>query len=392
MEHCQSAPSPRVMPGISGPSKNTVGENPEADKNLSYPWFDWLRFVLASVVVLEHAGFRFAPFLTGGLAVSVFFALSGWLIGSILLRTEIADLPRFFFNRSTRIWIPYWVAVILLYGIAALREGIGFFWLKYLVLDVTFTHQLFTFFPVAKFEMPLGGSGNQFWSIAVEEQFYLLSPLVMLFVGKGKTLTIWLPISALALLFGTHAGPIALGVVAAILQRDYALIERPWIRPLALIAIVGGSLVLAVSAPSGNWLLLTQSIFSIAVVIFLAVPGKRSTLALFLGGLSYPLYLNHWLGLVLVNGSAKHLGLLALPGLPFIAFLTALALTLPLYWWVDRQVMNVRNEWFSHSLGLRLGLLAYALLIGGVIAGILMHQFGPHGVVPPDFIERNGQT
>jgi peptidoglycan/LPS O-acetylase OafA/YrhL len=40
------------------------------------------------------------------LAVQIFFALSGWLIGGILLRTDVQDLPRFYFNRATRIWIP----------------------------------------------------------------------------------------------------------------------------------------------------------------------------------------------------------------------------------------------------------------------------------------------
>ena len=70
--------------------------NPEEEKINSYPWFDWLRFILASIVVLSHADFQFAPFLTGKLAVSVFFALSGWLIGGILLRTEPYELPRFF--------------------------------------------------------------------------------------------------------------------------------------------------------------------------------------------------------------------------------------------------------------------------------------------------------
>ena len=86
----------------------------------SYPNFDWLRFVLAALVVASHAhlGERL-----GTLAVDVLFALSGWLIGGILLRSARAELPRFFFNRATRIWIPYAFAVLLLYAVAALRDG-----------------------------------------------------------------------------------------------------------------------------------------------------------------------------------------------------------------------------------------------------------------------------
>ena len=83
----------------------------------SFPLFDWLRFVLASVVALGHGGVIEWEY-SGYLAVQVFLALSGWLIGGILLETPREGLPRFFFNRATRIWIPYGIAVLLLYGVA----------------------------------------------------------------------------------------------------------------------------------------------------------------------------------------------------------------------------------------------------------------------------------
>ena len=376
----------QVNQTVTLPEQEVILPNPEAEKVQGCPWFDWLRFVLASVVVLDHAGFKFAPFLTGNLAVSVFFALSGWLIGGILLRTETQELPRFFFNRATRIWIPYFLAIILLYGAAALREGVSFFWLKYLVMDVTFTHQLFALFPVAHFEMPLQGSGNQFWSLAVEEQFYLLSPLVMLFMPKGKTLFVWLLIGMGSLLLSEDSGPIALGVIASIMQRDFAIAQRAWVRLLALILIAGSAL--ALSIPFGHNSRYFESFFSVAVVVLLAVPGGRSKLALFLGGLSFPLYLNHWLGMVLMHSLAKYFGMLDLPGLPFIIYLTAVVFTIPIFWLVDRQVLKRRNDWFSPKLGRGMGVLAYVMVTIGLILGILMYQYGPRGVVPPEFTER----
>jgi len=319
--------------------------NPEMEKIESYPWFDWLRFILSSIVVLGHADFQFAPFLTGKLAVCVFFALSGWLIGGILLRTKTSELPRFFFNRSTRIWIPYVAAIILLYGIAVLREGVDFFWLKYFVMDITFTHQLFTFFPVAEYEMPLDGSGNQFWSIAVEEQFYLFAPLVMLFLPMGKKLISWIVISALLLLAGSWFGVISLGVCAAVMQRDYKIADQLWCRLVALLFMLISGFALSMNMDSLK--VLTQAIFGVAVVVFLAIPGKRSKIALFLGGLSFPLYLNHWLGLAFVHGSAKHLGFSEFIFLPFISYLFAVGITIPLYLMLDRPVSKYRNEWFT---------------------------------------------
>ena len=375
----------QVNPTLTLPEQEVTLPNPEAEKVQGYPWFDGLRFVLASVVVLDHAGFKFTPFLTGNLAVSVFFALSGWLIGGILLRTKIQELPRFFFNRATRIWIPYFLAIILFYGAAALREGVNFFWIKYFVMDITFTHQLFALFPIAQFEMPLHGSGNQFWSLAVEEQFYLLAPLVMLFIPKGKTLLMWLLIGAGTLLLSKHSGPITLGVLAAVLQRDFAITQRPWIRFLAIIMMVGSAF--ALSTPFARDSRYFESFFSMAMVVFLAVPGSRNKLAVFLGGLSFPLYLNHWLGLVLMHSLAKYSGMLELPGLPFITYLTAVVFSIPIYWLVDRQVLKRRDAWFTPKLGKDLGLLAYVTVIIGLILGILMYQYSPHGAVLPEISE-----
>lgn len=357
-----------VMPAIS----------PETGKLDSYPWFDWLRFVLASLVVLSHSGLATPPFMSGGMAVQVFFALSGWLIGGILLRTGRAELPRFFFNRSTRIWIPYLLAIAILYSVAALREGIDFFWFKYLVLDTTFTHQIYTFFPVAHYEMPLNGSGNQFWSLAVEEQFYLCAPLVMLFVLQGKSLLVWAAIALGTMALGWNAAALSLGVCAAILERDYRLAHRAPVR----IGAIAVAIACAVAIDRGLIIEVARPLFSVAVVVALAQAGRRGRVGIVLGGASYPLYLNHWLTGVIFHGTMKHLGLLWLPGYPIVAYLLALPLGVGLYWAVDRRVQRDRNAWYTPRLGRRLAGLAYGLVIGGLLLGGLMNAYGPRGVVP----------
>ena len=141
----------------------------------SFPYFDWLRFVLASAVALFHE--RIIPWeQASNFAVQVFFALSGWLIGGILLRSDRSALPRFYFNRATRIWIPYVVAVAVLYLLAAAREPVTSAFFQFLAFDLTFTHNYFIdIVPSVVATMPLKGTGNHFWSISVEEQFY--SPL-----------------------------------------------------------------------------------------------------------------------------------------------------------------------------------------------------------------------
>lgn len=345
---------------------------------VSYPGFDWLRFVLASVVVLGHADFQFAPFLSGGLAVQVFFALSGWLIGGILLRSDISDLPRFFFNRATRIWLPYALALGLLYGFAMVREGVDYFWFKYLILDATFTHQLYTFFPLAKLELPLEGSGNQFWSISVEEQFYLIAPLIMYFVLNGKLLAVWLSIAVFTMALGSNAAPISLGVCAAILERDYAIADRHYVRLAAL------SLALLSAATMWIWdvAYLTHPIFAVATVVATAVPGRRNSIAIIAGGLSYPMYLNHWIAVFAVHFVQKR-WLYFGHGVYVVAdYLVALGVALCLYWFFDREIQRRRNDWYSPGIGRRLALLAYGLVAVGVIVGAAMHLYGPHAVLP----------
>lgn len=338
--------------------------NPEAEKLNNYPLFDWLRFVLASIVVLGHAGIQFPTAFGGHMAVEVFFALSGWLIGGILLRTDRRELPRFFFNRSTRIWIPYALAIVLLYGVALLHEGASLFWFKYLLFDVTFTHQLFTIFPAALDEMPLDGSGNQFWSISVEEQFYLIAPLLILFVKQGKSLWIWLLIAIVLGAFESHFAAIALGVCAAIVESRTAFSASPVIRWTAV----------AVAASSASVIIWTKlslfgPIFAVAIVIALAKPGRRARLAQTAGGLSYPLYLNHWIGVFAVNFVSKRWLPLDFEIFVLVQYVLNIAVALALYFAVDRQVQLRRGTWYNDELGKRLALTSYALVGSGLILG-----------------------
>lgn len=355
----------------------------EAKKIQSFPLFDWLRFVLASIVVLGHGGFQIFPFLTGGLAVKVFFALSGWLIGGILLDTKLRELPRFFFNRVTRIWLPYFVAIFLLYGLAVFKGGIDFFWFKYLLLDVTFTHQLYTFFPIAHFEMPMDGSGNQFWSLSVEEQFYLVAPLIMLFVPMGKSIWVWFPIALMTVGLNWNAGSVSVGVCAAILQRDTAFADRNIVRLLALATAVLSAVV--ISAHSDEYIF--GPVFAIATVVALAIPGKRTALSLFFGGISFPLYLNHWIAAFAANFIEKHLFQVPSAVFLIVYYLIAIAVSVTLYLSVDRLVKQNRDRWYRPALGRNLGSAAYMLVTIGLISGAAMELYGPHGVVPEGYRE-----
>ena len=354
------------------PGVAAFGGNPETHKLASYPALDWLRFVLASTVSLAHEGVPFPGPISGGLAVDIFLALSGWLIGGILIATPVAGLPRFFFNRATRIWLPYAFAILLVYGLAVVKEGAGLNWLKYLFYDVTFTHYTFTTFPRGPLEMPLGGTGNHFWSLSIEEQFYLLAPVVMLTLPFGKKLWLWLLLSAALVALDVRAAPIALGVAAAITQRDYGAWQA---KPLAHWLLV--ALTAALLAAMWRWdIMPLHALFAIGVVLSLAVVGPRARIGLFFGAISYPLYLNHWIGAFAMHVVAKVTGPMPAAIGVAVAYGGALLVGIASWYLVDRLVMKHRAGWYSPARGRALGGVAYALVAIGLVGGTIIRLRG----------------
>ncbi len=345
--------------------------NPEARKLDAYPLLDWLRYVLASIVLLDHSGVGFPHPIDGGLAVAVFLALSGWLIGGILLKSDRADLPRFFYNRSTRIWAPYLAAIILLYGLAAVIQGIDGNWFKYLFYDLSFTHYTFTTFPRALTEMPLGGTGNHFWSISVEEQFYLAAPLLMIFTRWGRSVATWGIVAILLTFVQSVFTPIALGVAAATLNRDHAIVATARMRGLAAIATV---LFLACT---WQWNIQPfRALFAISLVLALTVPGRRERIGVFLGGISYPLYLHQWVGGFAVAFVTKRF-LTVPPAITImLTYIGSVTVAIILWWLIDRNVMLHRNRWYTPSLGRACAVTAYLLVAVGLAGGVTLHVLG----------------
>jgi peptidoglycan/LPS O-acetylase OafA/YrhL len=349
----------------------------EQAKIEAYPLFDWLRFLLASIVVWHHAGVPLPGPIEGKLAVYVFLALSGWLIGGILLQTGKQELPRFFYNRATRIWVPYFASVAALYGLAAMRYGIDVNWLKYLFYDLTFTHYTWTEFPRALKELPMGGTGNHFWSISVEEQFYLAAPLLIIFVKWGKQIWPWLLISIALLAFQSMFTMIALGVLAAVVHRKLGESGLPAWNSNTLYQV--GMALIAAALFAFIWQnenFAAMALFSIAVVLATAIPGKRSKLGLIAGAVSYPLYLNHWLGGYAASAVNKLLLPMNWSTLLFMNYILSVVISLAAWYVIDKQILARRNGWYTPAWGYRLGIAAYALLAIGLAGGLAIKGFG----------------
>lgn len=349
--------------------------NPEAAKLDDFAVFDVLRFVLAATVLLGHLDLLRWPHAPN-LAVQVFFALSGWLIGGILCKTEFAELGRFYFNRATRIWIPYFVTVAALYATSLIHEAHrSTRWSEFLIYDMTFTHNWFSLLPNAEAaiaQMPLGRTGNHFWSLAAEEQFYLVAPLIMIFVPYGKRILPWACVAALFYVSGSQYAAISFGVLAAIIassRRDWHL--SPIARGVQALGFVVSIVLMGVGAyPLG------APLFSISTVLLCAIPVRRTAISRWLGGVSFPLYLNAWIGIFALHALLRHFGFLQNSWLTAMEFLCGVAGSAFMYHAIDAPVMARRQLWYTPRVGWCLGVVGYSLVLGGILFGLLMQWRG----------------
>jgi peptidoglycan/LPS O-acetylase OafA/YrhL len=149
---------------------------------------DGLRGIAVLLVVAVHtlAYTRLNTWHAGALGVDLFFVLSGFLITSLLLgewsRTAAISLRAFYARRSRRL-LPALLTVIALFALVSI---IATPWRapQVLLLAALRASYLSNFFIAATVNG--GGRGfNHLWSLAQEEQFYLLWPLTLLFLRRG---------------------------------------------------------------------------------------------------------------------------------------------------------------------------------------------------------------
>ena len=293
---------------------------------------DGVRAVAVIAVVLFHLDIRW---MSGGfLGVSLFFTLSGFLITRLLIDERVAtgrnDLRRFWGRRLRRL-SP--ASLVVLGAIAALAlsdvfqgarlrgdlaASLGYAanW-RFATADSTYA-EMFVSSP-----SPL----IHFWSLAIEEQFYLVFPLVFVALAKRRrglvvglgTLTVASVVGAFFTesrnlgYYGTHlrAAELLIGALLAVALTTKPSIARHrvvgFVGPMAWIAMV--ALMIAIE-PADPWLyrggLAAVGLLS-ALIVLLAMRGGVIARGLSwapvvaIGRASYSIYLVHWPLIVLMN-------------------------------------------------------------------------------------------
>ncbi len=161
-------------------------------KTQHIPALDGFRGLAAILVVVFHIFEFLSKYLFfGWIGLEMFFVLSGYLITDILIKTVGRKnyLRNFYMRRILRIFPLYYLCLLIFLVIFPLLDielGLKYYTDNQVWLWTYMQNWLYIF------KNPSSNTLNHLWSMAVEEHFYILWPLVILLLRKPKYLLIFL--------------------------------------------------------------------------------------------------------------------------------------------------------------------------------------------------------
>lgn len=338
---------------------------------------------------LGSIGFRVPALVTtlrenGWIGVQIFFVLSGYLIATLLLRERSrygrVDLRAFWVRRLLRIWPLYYLLILICWGLMPLiRSGLGLsarMWSPEALAQLPY-FLLFLGNWSMGFQGPVpADSAGVLWSICVEEQFYLIVPLLIAWVGpKCRAVMIALMMvvaivaryalalseaNPLLLRFNTivHLDTLLAGVALALVTHRLPNLGRAalWIGR-AVIVMGLAALFTVPLARGGPWIQAVDYVliwgWAVALVAWAASARdpwttflRRPTLV-WLGKISFGLYLFHEIALGIANWC--EFALYSIPDITPLMALLALILTIGLaalsYYGFERPFLRLKDNW-----------------------------------------------
>jgi peptidoglycan/LPS O-acetylase OafA/YrhL len=307
----------------------------------------------------------------GSFGVDLFFLLSAYLITELLLRekeeTGVLHVRSFYLRRILRIWPLYFFFIALAWSLTRFVKGQSLppsYVIAFLLL-------------AGNWICAIRGLPNSvvypLWSVSLEEQFYLLWPLVVRKAsrrGIATTAVVMIVVSTLSRFLFLHLDwtdglwknsltrlePIALGVLVAIVFRGRALRIPGLCRALMFCA---GILLWMITArfcdlehSVGGAMVGYPGIAMGSLVIFLSVFGwqhgpLRNQWLVHLGKVSYGLYVYHLLGLgiasrVLYGRTSRPVGFSTFW---LLGLIVTIAFSLASYEWLEKPFLRLKQKY-----------------------------------------------
>jgi peptidoglycan/LPS O-acetylase OafA/YrhL len=346
---------------------------------------DALRGIAAIVIVVFHMRFLDA-YPAMGTAVDLFFVLSGYLITTIIL--EQGRSPGFFgtfyARRSLRIWPIYYLALVACVAVNPLLgrpEPLDGFWYFFAYLQHLpgYWHA----------ETPaFSRLFLHTWTLAIEEQFYLLWPLVVVVLGRKRLLWGIMPLLIAPIVMRangfdrhmllTRCDSLALGALLARIFLDRARIEANRSRSrlafvaIGLIAVLGRQVVGPLVArldpiPGGVWSVwmfalataqMSWLYFSLVGIVLLdhghrRLRWLRSPALVHLGTISYGIYLYHPFVLIFVPMIHKAIGIKGSPWLDVVKLAICILLAEVSWRLVEKPLLGFKDRFPYRRSALR---------------------------------------
>lgn len=337
------------------------------------PALDGLRAISIALVVISHDSLE--RYIPGGLGVTIFFAISGFLLtgqmADEISATKSLDIGRFYLRRVLRL------APTLLFYIAAISIVMGALgqWPSPLELFTALAYwanyyAIYHGYHFAAFHI--------LWSLAVEEHFYLVAPMVLFLCRKNVGALIPAICVAMAvelawrfhvhgacpgspglcgtgldrIYYGTdtRVDSILFGSLAALAIR-FGYADRFVNRPALMLACIGIALSLVIRGPLFRDTLRYSVQGACLAVVVLNVAYDRGWIAqalswpplVFLGKISYALYLVHF-GTIMVMDRA--FGHVSMP----IYLAVSLGLASMVYFSIEVPMQGVRRRFKTSAV------------------------------------------
>lgn len=347
-------------------------------KGVYFKGFNALRLYAALSVVVQHVSYSphdwfgtpLLPvtleclFLNGPDAVNLFFVLSGFLITYLLLnereRTGSISIRNFYIRRAFRIYPVYF---LYLFGVILLLQP---HYRPELLLLLTFflgNAAFVLFFPFPPFE--------HLWSIGVEEQYYLLAPIIVRFKAHAAKIALGVILIWWGVMFLSDLLPT--GILTAFVQMSRydlialgALTAYAYYHQWAILRLIGYRITLIASLliilyavvfvpPSTGIFHSTIVGLAFAVLIYHIACGEKVIPFLhhpaleYLGKLSYSMYVYHPL-FVLIFYTLFY-ERLSLPIYQLVAYPTVIVVSLAVSWLsyekLERLFLNRKERFRS---------------------------------------------